>query len=116
MTRTPIVDAPRFNDSAMVTGMCLWEAFMEISRSDESSAAKLLGEHGSFTIRGALVDLVEACDDGWQALNALTDDDAPVFDWEWCPDFLKACIKNGSMERALQGQYGQRPKLEANAA
>lgn len=96
---------PRFNDSQMVTAMCLWEAWLDLlgeaKNGDEDPDVKagqaFVDEHGSFTIRSALVELVEACDDGWQALQALTDDDAPCFDWEWCPSFVRSCINNGTM-------------------
>lgn len=111
---------PKFSESHMVTAMCLWEAWMELvdfatsecSKVKDPSAlacaekARQLQEnHGVFTIRAALVDLVIDCDDAWAAVEAL-EGEAPTFDWEWCPQFVRdALTVNFSFDRALERQY-----------
>lgn len=109
---------PTFTEDELVTAMCLWEAWLDLVNLTRSSgvepellraaqmAKQLQNEYGSFTIRGALADLVRSCDDGWRAVSALTDDDAPVFDWEWCPRFIQDALVNGMMRQAIDGQYG----------
>lgn len=111
------MSAPTFTEDELVTAMCLWEAWLDLDavlraenpdpRAFEAAqvAQDMEAGHGSFTVRAALVDLVKPCDDGWRAVGALTDDDAPVFDWEWCPRFLIDALANGMMRQALDNQY-----------
>lgn len=113
-----MADEPTFTEDEMITAMCLWEAWMDLvnlasaenveprARGLAEEAQRLQDHHGVFTIRGALTDLVQSCDDGWLALLELTDDDAPVFGWEWCPRFVKDALGNGLMRQAIEGQYG----------
>lgn len=75
--------------------------------SDEDLAAKaeeMLGDHGSFTLRAALVDLAKPCEEAWDA-HIAGKDTSEQFDWEWCPAFIKGSMRDGTLEAAIDGQY-----------
>ncbi len=101
-----------FTQGQVDTAMCLWEAWLDLLAlakdpmpDDDAVKAKAYMEgNGSCTMRSAIVDLVVPCDDAWQAVEALAEE-APVFDWEWCPDFIRASLHNGLIEQAVQAQY-----------
>lgn len=126
-----------FGEDEVVTGMCLWEAMLDIARAPEGEtdgdgpvldedegdagaeddgdapeadpqqiAAGMLDDNGSFTIRAALVDLVKPCQEGWAAERDAKGDDAGQFDWDWCPAFLRRAVVDGTMEAAIERQYG----------
>lgn len=133
MTEPTRPQAPTYDGEGVVTGMCLWEAMLALANPAEEegdepmidedadehdgagetseavdvavTASDMLSDHGSFTVRSALVDLIKPCEEAWAAEREAKGDDAGQFDWDWCPAFLRQSILDGSMEEALERQY-----------
>lgn len=124
-------DAPTYTESNMITGICLWEAFLALTATPQddgddgddgdeeatddtgtdatdadptSVAGEMFDGHGSYTIRAALISLVKPCEEAWTAHSA-GKDDGEQFDWDWCPRFLRGAISDGSLAEAIEGQY-----------
>lgn len=131
-----------FTERNMITGMCLWEAFLDLTTvtpdtdadeegaspadgEDEAengddagavasgddgavrdAASEMVGDHGSFTIRSALVDLIGRCEAEWEAHVQREGDNGDQFDWDWCPRFIRAVMTDGTLDAAVDRQYG----------
>lgn len=65
----------------------------------------LRGNHGSFTLRAAVASLADECQTAWNAVTALTNDEPPCFDFEFCYDFLIGALDNGLLRLAIDLQY-----------
>lgn len=74
-----------FNEANLETGMCLWEAMLEIS--DRPDVAARFNDVGTVAMRHAVMTLIADCERGWEELGDEQDRHAP-YDWEWCPRFL----------------------------
>ena len=105
-----------FTATDVVTGMCLWEAFLALTNDVEDTgeasddaererADELLSDNGSFTVRNALVRLIAPCMDGWRKVTEHKPDGAMEFDWEWCPQFVRTAIQNGSLKAEIAAEY-----------
>lgn len=75
-----------FTEANLETGMCLWEAILEIR--DRPDVAAAFEQHGTVAMRHATMTLITDCERGWQEGEARGDDNSP-YDWEWCPAFLE---------------------------
>lgn len=111
-------EAPAYTSNDVVTGMCLWEAFLnlaagpdegqEVSAEEaelQEEAENLLSDEGAFTMRNALVRLVAPCMEGWNDFRSGEPDGSEQFDWEWCPKFVRATMQDGSLEAAIAAEY-----------
>lgn len=110
-----------YNEGEVLTSLCLWEAwlmFEETELTDDASEElreeyrqlqqrmeDIRGNHGSYVLRQAMIDLTRTIEQAWDALVSLKDEHV-CFDFEFVPDQLKAMIKDGRFEEALAGQYG----------
>lgn len=100
-----------FNEGEMVTGMCLWEAWMELTKDRPAPtdqvyalAIQLHDGIGAYGMRSVMSDLVRDCDAAWDAASKL--EQAPdSFDWDFCPNFLRGAVLNGRIEQLIAKQY-----------
>ena len=74
----------------IVTGMCLWEAVLDLRVSMPQIEAAIM-RHGTATVRDSIAALAPQCDAAW---NALPDDacDTICFDWDFVPLFVQTRI------------------------
>lgn len=108
-------ETPTFTASDMVTAMCLWQAFLDLSggtrkrgkaeKELRERADEMLSDEGAFTMRNALVRLVAPCMEGWNDFRSSEPDGSEQFDWEWCPKFVRAAMQDGSLEAAIAAEY-----------
>lgn len=109
-------DTGKFTAADMVAGMCLWEAFLALTRKPvgnvdpgvaalHRSANDILSDEGSFTVQNALVRLVVPCMAGWSGSSAERPDGPSEFDWEWCPKFVRTAMTDGSLEAAISAEH-----------
>lgn len=71
---------------------CLWEAALD-AMDDASNPAHCDADsyrknHGTATMRDAIVSLAPECEAAWKALGDEGQDNAGCFDWEFCPQWL----------------------------
>ena len=115
-----------FTYSEAETIACLMEACCDMEQlhrdgkdhPNAKAGEKLLehrGNHGSFTLRAALISLADDCEKAWQAHQALTDDHI-AFDFEFCPIFLAGALESGLFDQAIQAQYGGGTPFEVTQA
>jgi hypothetical protein len=98
---------PSFIDAEMITGMCLWEAWLELivdrpAPMDQvyKTAIELQDGNGAFAMRSTMLALVRDCDTAWEAADQL--DEQGSFDWDWCPTFLRGAIESGRIEQLVK--------------
>lgn len=75
-----------FSEANLETGMCLWEAMLEIR--DRADIAARFEDVGTVAMRHAVMTLIADCEREWEAARNLDEDHSP-YDWEWCPSFLE---------------------------
>ena len=75
-----------FNEANLETGMCLWEAMLEIR--DRPDVAARFDEVGTVAMRHAVMTLIADCEREWEEARDRDEDHSP-YDWEWCPAFLE---------------------------
>lgn len=75
-----------FNEANLETGMCLWEAMLEM-RGRPAVVARF-NEVGTVAMRHAVMTLIADCESEWEALGDEQDRHAP-YDWDWCPTYLE---------------------------
>lgn len=113
-----ISEDPTFTSSDVVTGMCLWEAFLllarhpedgeEIPEADEELRRKaegMLSEEDPLTMRSAIARLIAPCTAGWREFVARDPGGEAQFDWDWCPRFMREAMRDGSLERAIAAEH-----------
>jgi hypothetical protein len=101
-----------FEEDAVMTGLCLWEAWLEFTTGTDADDAPLREEleqlredHGTFTCRQAMIDLISSCDAAYEAAAALGGGEyGGAFDWDFCPIFLREHVLDGRVRRAIEGQ------------
>jgi hypothetical protein len=106
-----------WDERQVITALCLWEATLGLSESGESdkkvgkepsahwhTLTRLWDGVGVFTMRAAVADLAEDCDEAFKAAIALGYDDS--FDFDFCPEFLRGAIESGRLEKAIDRQFG----------
>lgn len=97
------------------TALCLWEAFIDgqletchDGRPTEyaEQLCEMRSQHGSFTVRHAIMALVEDAEIAWEALQAMEGSVGHIcFDFEFCPMFLRGKIENGDLGLAAETQW-----------
>lgn len=109
---------PHYSASQVMTGLCLWEAVLEIRNEtdpisppgaptrDAKALDELFDAYGSFTMREATIRLIEDCDLAWDAGEAMGEQQMS-FDFEWCDIFVRGALNDGRLEAVLRGTYGQ---------
>ena len=108
-----------FEEDAVMTALCLWEACLDFDRQvdEQGNKTPLAEEIGSlwdgystFTMRQAMIDIAHDCDVAWEAAVALHGGEYPdSFDFEFCPMFLREQIMNGTIEKVITGQFTKPP-------
>lgn len=111
--------ARTFDEGAVMTALCLWEAWLDFETigyakqqkgEEPGDTYRVLNEfrdsHGSFTCRQLMIDLAEDCDLAWEARDALNGQSDIAFDFEFCPDFLAGAAANGVLDEKIKQQYG----------
>lgn len=100
-----------FEEDSVMTGLCLWEAWLDWEYSTHAQYAELRetlkdirGGVGSFALRQAMIDLIPTADMAWEAYVALHggDPSAYSFDFDFIPEFLKGQIDNGNLDKVLE--------------
>lgn len=114
-----MADDKTFDEGEVMTALCLWEAWLMMEENkelDPELRAKMEAyrdEHGSFTLRGIMIELVADCDLAWEAREALTEnmggDHHISFDFDFCPTFIESVIGSGVFDKAVASQYGGNP-------
>ncbi|MGA1853014.1 hypothetical protein VH570_19460 [Sphingobium sp. HT1-2] len=84
-----------FNEANLETGMCLWEAMLEIR--DRHDVAARFNDVGTVAMRHAVMPLIGDCEREWEELGDKQDQHAP-YDWEWCPAFLERNLSRLGVE------------------
>jgi hypothetical protein len=97
-----------FTDAEMITGMCLWEEWLELITNrpapvDEirKMATDLQDGHGAFAMRSVMLQLVRDCDSAWEAADKLQDQGS--FDWDFVPRFIAGALKSGRIAELAAG-------------
>jgi hypothetical protein len=97
-----------FDAAEMVTGMCLWEAWLEMISDSRKApmdqiykdAIEIQDGHGAFAMRSVMMALVRDCDQAWEAADKLHDQGA--FDWDFCPNFVRGAITSGRIAELVK--------------
>ncbi|CDO34018.1 hypothetical protein [Novosphingobium sp. KN65.2] len=78
-----------YTEANLETAMCLWEAYLDGSLSEEAKAKAeaYRVRMGTPSLRHALMYAIEPCEKAFEAGEQLE-----AYDWEHCPEFLSAWI------------------------
>jgi hypothetical protein len=99
-----------FDESEVMTALCLWEAWLTLEQGDLAEQADLRAKmeelrdaNGSFCMRQAMIDITRDCDTAWEAAEALGYDES--FDFDFCYEFLIGWINDGRLADRIMQQY-----------
>jgi hypothetical protein len=105
--KRPTENQTNFTEAEMITGMCLWEAWLELivdrpAPMDEvyKTAIEMQDGNGAFAMRSVMLALVKDCDTAWEAADQLHEQGS--FDWDWCPSFVRGSLKSGRLAELVE--------------
>lgn len=102
-----------FTAGEVTTGLCLWEAWLDLIKCIESvndnvlwddkttaaKAATIQENAGTWDCRGMMVGAIRDCDKAWTVANGLEANGFDgSFDWDFVPAWLAGAIESGRFD------------------
>jgi CHAD domain-containing protein len=102
------MSGPVYSTSEVLTGMCLWEAWADltVSMGDGFSEETAIAHHavkiqetmGSWHCRDLTASCIRDVEEAWHLADTLNEGDNGEFDWEFVPAWLNGAIASGRFD------------------